>query len=276
MTREKSVVSRVLVFAVFIGLETASLLMLSHNGSLQRLWIARVSHGFMARTWGATQAVGEYFSLKKRNDLLALENHRLGELVHRYESALEASGSTAPTEAVDGYRFIPAKIIKASSNSQHNYLIVDKGSDDGIVQNAGIITSRGVIGIIDAVSRHYSYALSFMNTELSISARLGKEGAVGPLVWDGVSSCGAILKEIPLQVKFSPGDTVYTSGYSAIFPPDIPLGVTGASKIINGATNEIRINLFQNQNSLKYVTIVENTRIGEIEEMEQQQEPLKQ
>ena len=67
---------------------------------------------------------------------------------------------------------------------------------------------------------------------------------------------------------YNPGDTIYTSGYSAIFPPDIPLGVAGEAKVINGATNEIRVKLFQDHSALKYVTIIENTRIKEIEEIE--------
>ena len=278
MPKERSTVQRIFIAVVFIVLEVAALLMISHNNELQRLWIARISHGFMAKTWGTTQAVSDYFSLKRQNDALALENERLREVVRGYEAAArEADPAMKPVVAGDGFRYIPATIIKSSANTQHNYLIIDKGGDDGVTRNAGIITSDGVIGIVDAVSRHYSYAISFQNTELFISARLGESGAVGPLAWDGMSSDGAILKEIPLQFKFEPGDTVYTSGYSSIFPPDIPIGIAGESKIINGATNEIKVRLFQNLKALKYVTVVGNTRSEEIESLESQeaQQPKK-
>jgi len=273
MPKERSVVQDILTVAVFIILEVAAVLMLSHNNQLQRLWIARISHGFMARTWGATQSVSNYFSLKRQNDELALENDRLQKLVRGYEmAARQAEPASKPVPADDGFNYIPATIIKSSANTQHNYLIIDKGSEDGVVRNSGVITPKGVIGIVDAVSSHYSYAISFLNTELFISARLGNSGAVGPLAWDGTSSDRAILKEIPLQFKFAPGDTVYTSGYSTIFPPDIPIGVAGDSKIINGATNEIDVDLFQNHKALKYVTIVSNTRAAEIEAIEKQEE----
>lgn len=273
MPRERSVVRNILTVAVFIILEIASVLMLSRNNQIQRLWIARISHGFMARTWGASQSVSNYFSLKRQNDELALENDRLQKLVRGYElAAREADPASKPVLADNGFNYIPATIIKSSTNTQHNYLIIDKGSEDGVTRNSGIITDKGVIGIVDAVSSHYSYAISFLNTELFISARLGNSGAVGPLAWDGTSSDRAILKEIPLQFKFAPGDTVYTSGYSTIFPPDIPIGVAGESKIINGATNEIKVDLFQNHKALKYVTIVSNTRAAEIEAIEKQEE----
>lgn len=273
MPKERSVVRNILTVAVFIILETASVLMLSRNNQIQRLWIARISHGFMARTWGASQSVSNYFSLKRQNDELALENDRLQKLVRGYElAAREADPASKPVLADNGFNYIPATIIKSSTNTQHNYLIIDKGSEDGVMRNSGIITDKGVIGIVDAVSSHYSYAISFLNTELFISARLGNSGAVGPLAWDGTGSDRAILKEIPLQFKFAPGDTVYTSGYSTIFPPDIPIGVAGESKIINGATNEIKVDLFQNHKALKYVTIVSNTRAAEIEAIEKQEE----
>ena len=103
-----------------------------------------------------------------------------------------------------------------------------------------------------------------MNSGVSISARLGNEGAIGPLVWDGISSDGAILKEIPLQYKFAPGDTVWTSGFSSIFPADIPLGVAGESRIVNGAVNEIKVKLFQSFSALRFVTIAVNNGRDEI------------
>ena len=273
MARSRSVGARILCAAVFILLETAAIVMLNHNNSMQRLWTIRLSHGFMAKTWGFTQKVRGYFSLAGQNEELALENHRLREMIREYEDAAKATDiSLQSVTRDDGFVYTPAQIIKSGTNSQHNYLILDKGSEDGIVQNSGIISSKGVIGIVDAVSRHYSYAISFLNTEVNISSRLGGTGAVGPLAWDGKNTDGAILKEIPLQYRYSPGDTVYTSGYSVIFPPDIPLGTAGDASIINGATNEITVNLFQDYTALKFVTIVRNTRAAEIEALEQTRE----
>lgn len=238
MPKERRLASDILGLTVFLLLETAALLMLSNNNAMQKLWISRISHGFMAKTWGATQAVRGYFSLKGQNDSLALENERLREIVRDYKAAAKESDPSArPVLGNDGFKYIPATIIKSGRNSQHNYLILDKGSEDGVVENSGIITSKGVIGIVDAVSKHYSFAISFLNKELNISARIDSSGAVGPLAWDGLRTDEAVLREIPLQFRYNPGDTIYTSGYSAIFPPDIPLGVAGEAKVINGATN---------------------------------------
>lgn len=251
--------------------------MLSRNGSMQNFVIARAGHVFMAKTWGSAQSIGRYFSLKKENERLAGENFRLAKELskrHMVEDALKSDSMAHALSAADtgGYSYMPASIVKISRNKQHNYIIIDKGSEDGVKPHSGLITSHGIIGIIDAVGRHYSYVMSFMNTEMNISARLGREGAVGPLEWDGKTTYGAVLKEIPLQYKFNPGDTVYSSGYSSMFPPGIPLGLTGKAKIINGATYDISIILLQDFRAIKYVTIVTNEGAGEMEELEKQAE----
>ena len=241
--------------------------MLSHNGAMQNVWFSKGIHAVMGSLWGGTEQIKDYFSLRKANDDLALENHELRTRIAQYQ-AHEQEEAFLPDGTAGDFRYIPATIMKISNNTQHNYVIISKGSEDGVVPGSGVITGKGAIGVVDAVSRNYSYAISFKNHEMNISARLGKEGAVGPLSWDGRSNAGAILKEIPHHVDFEPGDTVFTSGFSSIFPPDIPLGTTGKSKIVNGATYEIEINLFEDFGALRYVTVVENLGREEIKQLE--------
>lgn len=272
MPKDRKIIPTILSAAIFIIMEVAALNMLANNNAIQRLWFAQAAHRFMAKAWGASEEIKYYFSLKKQNEMLAAENFLLNEKLRFYSERLteKAQSSLQLPESGNegGFEYQNASIVKISNNKQHNYIIIDKGSEDGITTRSGILTSQGVVGIIDAVSKHYSYALSFRNADVSISARLGQEGAVGPLIWDGHSTNGAILKEIPLQYKFQPGDTVWTSGYSSIFPPDIPLGVTGDSRIVNGATNEIKVTLFQDFTALRFVTVVNNRNLEDIEELE--------
>ena len=227
----------------------------------------------MGSVWGGSQEIKHYFSLKEQNDTLASENNelriRLAQLEATVSDDMKQKAYSVPG-LVGSYRYIPASIMKMGTKSQHNYLIIDKGHKDGVVEGAGIITPRGAIGIVDAVSQNYSYARSFKNHEMNISTRLGKDGSIGPMSWDGISSNGAILKEIPHHVEFSQGDTVYTSGHSSIFPPDIPLGTIGECKVVNGATYNIDISLFEDFGALRYVTVVQNIDKEEIAKLEQE------
>ncbi len=267
--QSRKVLPRLLSLAIFILLELASLQLLSHNAALQRIWVSRSVHGFMGTVWGSTQRVQNFFRLAGTNKELAQENAALLKELTETREALrraraDSLGTLLPRET--GFVAIPAEVVRMSRGTQHNYLILNRGYEDGIQEKSGIITSKGVVGMIDAVSAHHAYAFSFQHADISISARLGQEGGTGLLVWDGVGSRGAILKEIPLQYKYNPGDTVYTSGHSLLFPPDIPLGVAGESRIINGATNEIAVTLFQDFSAIRYVSVVHNTAFDEIEE----------
>ena len=272
MQRRRTITGTLINTAVFILLEIAALGMLRHGDSLQDLFISKAAHGFLGYFWGVSESIADYASLRTENRHLAEEILQLTETITRLEEEAAAAASRDSADYTSAWRgkyeFIPAEVIKNSVNKQHNYLIIGKGSDDGVRPQTGIITSRGVIGIVDAVSRHYSYAISFLNSDSSISARIGKDGAAGPMVWDGKGSGNALLREIPLQVKFEEGDTVYTSGFSTIFPPDIPIGRITGSRIVNGATFEIKVSLFQDFSSVRHVCLVRNRDLDEIMSLE--------
>lgn len=267
MSKERNITHKIISAAVFIILEIAAVAMLRNNGTLQSIWISRASHQFMAWTWGGSESVQDFFKLKKTNARLAEENARLLQELRQFRDMDNAEKEKTATDSLgfsSSFQMIPATIVKISRNKQHNYFIINKGYEDGVFPESGVITSNGVVGIIDAVDRHYSYGLSLMNTNLNVSARLGIDGAIGPMKWDGISSSRALLQEISIQNELTPGDTVWTSGFSSIFPAEIPLGITGESRVINGATYEIDVELFQDFNNLKYVTVAINSGREEI------------
>ena len=233
--------------------------MLRNNGTLQNVWFSKGIQAVSGTVWGSTQNIRHYFSLKKRNDVLAEENHRLRVRLAEIEAQTGKTQAYPEDGIAGGFRYIPATIVKISNNTLHNYMIIGKGSEDGVSKGAGVVTGQGAVGVIDAVSRNFSYARSFKNHEMNISARLGEEGAVGPMSWDGLSSDGAILREIPLHVEFEKGDTVYTSGFSSIFPADIPVGIIERTEDSDdGMFAQARVELFTNFATLRKVYIVGN------------------
>lgn len=267
MPRRGNIIYYISVAAVFIILEAAAAVMLGYNGQLQNTWIGKGLHGFMASVWGGTESVRHYFSLGQENRKLAMENYRLQLELRKH--GLEARTGDMPWNDTAGrFRYIPAEILKMSNNRQHNYLIIDKGSEDGIQPMSGIITGEGTVGIVEAVSRHYAYAISFDNPDMAVSARLGRDGAAGTLVWAGTGSRDAILNEIPHHIDVEEGDTVFTSGFSAIFPPDIPLGVTGDKSLVNGSFFRIDVRLFEDFRKLRFVTVALSIDKEEIEALE--------
>ena len=263
--------SDILSAAVFLVLEIAAIVMLGHSSSLQNIWINRASHRVHATIWSGGESVRNYFTLDRQNKTLAAENMELSAIVREFgQKDLSYRENHIYDSRVGRFRMTPATIVKASRNSRHNYIILNKGSEDGIKPQAGIVTTRGVIGVVNSVGKHYSYGITLMNPRMSVSARIGLTGTVAPLEWDGLSTDGAIMKGLPLHRQISQGDTVWTSGFSSVFPADIPIGVTGRIRQVDGSTNEVRVHLFQDFSALRYVIITENLDREEIAAIEKE------
>jgi len=261
----------ILTAAVFIVLEIAALCLLSATSSLQNIWINRISHRVMAATWGSGEKITNYFLLEKQNETLARENYQLLMELQKCRAEndrFKAMAVLDTTELPQPFHYIPATIKKMSRNAQHNYIIIDKGSEEGIKPHSGIVTGKGVIGIISAVDKHYSYGMTLMNSKISVSSRVKGSDICAVLEWNGKGTDKAILRKVPLHQDVEPGDTIETSGYSNLFPSGIPLGICGETSLLDGAEKVVDVTLFEDFSALKYVIIAENPDIDVLQTME--------
>lgn len=254
--------------AVFVLMETASLWILSNSSDFHKSWIGSVMASFSAGTWGQIDNILSYFELREQNDRLALENFELTQAMQQMSDSLARTDVTWKKQR-GNFEYMPCTVVTKSNNSQHNYLVVDRGYADGVEDGDGIVTAKGVIGVVHGISEHYSMAISIDNNDMTVSAKIGEEGFVGSLSWDGIHSNGALLKGIPLHAKVETGDTVSTSGFSSIFPADIPLATVKEIKVRNGSAAEIILELFEDFSKIRYAMIVKNRDRKELEELTQ-------
>lgn len=266
MWGKSPVIKFLITLLLFLTLEVISISFISNESVFQQAKISGVVVKLRSVMDGFTSGVKYYFGLQDVNDMLVKENLRLLKENERLKTRLspEASLSSKTSLSAD-YAYIPAKIIANSTNKMHNYIILNKGSSHGVKKDMGVISSVGVVGVVSAVSERYSYVISFLNINQSVSAKISTSGAFGPMVWEGRRSDYALLKEIPFHIDFMVGDTVVTSGFSTLFPPDIPLGTVRKSSVTKGSYHEIQVKLFQNFNSLHYVNIVVNNNKDELD-----------
>ncbi len=250
-------------FLLFILLEAACIYMVSHNGIVQRYRLIGKLREVQGFFWEKYAAINEYSSLKETNNLLAQENTLL---LSRLYNRTEENG-TQPAEQKQPFEFIGAKVVRNTVGTAHNYLIIDKGAKDGIEEDMGVITPTGAIGITRAVSNNYTYVLSFLNTSLQVSAKIGKSETFGPLSWNAGSPDMAVLEEIPQHLEIHLNDTIYTSGFSAFYPPDIPIGIVTGSKLVNGVHLSLNIKLLQDFRSINHVMVVKNNNREELEKL---------
>ena len=76
--------------------------------------------------------------------------------------------------AKNNFNYIPAKIINKSVFKRNNFLTINKGSKDGINVGMGVVTDKGVIGVIYSVSENYALILSLLHSKSAVGIFLKK------------------------------------------------------------------------------------------------------
>ena len=123
----------------------------------------------------------------------------------------------------------------------------------------GVISSRGIVGIVKDVSDNFSSVISVLHKDSKISAKIKKYGDVGSVLWNGYNYRRASLIDIPTHVPITRGDTIITSGFSSVFPEGIVIGKIIDHRIESGNTfYTITIEFSEDFNKLSYVYIIKN------------------
>lgn len=261
--KRSRLIDRVLPFIVFVVLEILSVAMIAGGGTVQRYRIMRVCRSLNIAMWRVSGTVCGYFNLGTENRRLAEENLELKRALARY-LAIDTTGTICDSlPSKNGFSYTLAKVIKNSTNRRSNWLILDAGEDRGVKPGSGVVTDRGVVGIVEAVDSRYCRVVSFLNATQTVSAKLAGSGTFGLLSWSGTDIGKALLSEVPTHTAVAEGDTVSTSGFSSIFPADIPIG-TASGTSSDGIYVTVSVNLFQDFSSLQYVYIVKNDDAEEI------------
>lgn len=254
-----------LTIGVFLALEAISIVMIVSNGLLQRYLVMGGIRSVQVYLWQQSEGLRDYFKLRTHNQALQQENAQLRARLAQIEYLQEDAAVTAETEGL--YKWIPASIIKNTPNKQHNYLILNRGSNDGVETEMGVVTHNAIVGVVGAVSEHYCYVISFLNPTQRVSAMVSDNSDIGLLSWNGTSPREATLSHVPLSSAAAVGDTVRTSGFSTIYPPDIPVGIVSSVDAVSGMYKDLTVEMFHDVRNIKYVYIVQRHHHQEIEDL---------
>lgn len=243
---------------LFIVFEIFCLLLLVNYNNYQKSEFLNSSNAISGGIYQKVSSVTDYLSLAQTNEELNRENVRLRNLLHSsYKLTTDSSFIFIDTIYKQQYIYRTAKIINNSVNKQLNYITLNKGRIHGIEREMAVVTDNGVVGVVKSVSDNFASVISVLNDRLRISAKLKGNNYHGSLIWDGVDYRKAMLKDIPFHVKIAKGDTIVTSGFSAIFPEGLQLGVVDEVMASSGDNfQNIKVLLSNDFKSLSYVKVV--------------------
>lgn len=261
---------------LFIFLEVISFVLLFRFNGYQGSVFFTSANVVTGKVYQMANNLTGYFHLKTINSDLVQHNAELSiQLEHLKEAYKNLTADTTvieqmKQEALMDCRLIKANVINNSTIHANNFITIDKGEADGVQKEMGVVSGSGIVGIVYQTSAHYAVIIPVLNSKSSISCKIRRSDYFGFLKWEGGSPEFAYIKDMPRHSIFEVGDTIVTSGHSAIFPSGVLVGtVDDVGDSNDGLSYSIRVKLFTDFARLNEVRVVERSNIEEQLELEE-------
>lgn len=192
-----------------------------------------------AQTWLATryQAIQSYIlepvdvsTLRKENSELEAEIARLQ--IEIIELQQQVSETQILSTLVDYARsrpenkYIAAAVIGRDPSPFFHYVIINRGSDDGLRRGMPVVTQQGLVGQIDSVAAGAARVELINDPASAVNVILQQTTTEAVLV--GSVTGELRLELIPQDVTVPPGELIVTSGLGGNYPPNLVIGQVSA------------------------------------------------
>ena len=251
------------------------MLIISFN-NYQNAVIFTSANNVAGNIYSAITDIDSYFSLKSDNSILKEYNRTLledlevtrNELNTLKERTLLAENQFTRKKE-NGFYYKTATIVNNTLKRTDNYITIDKGTNDGVHSEMGVFSEKGVVGIVYQSSNNYSIVIPLLNGKSKVNCRVKDTNSFCALQWDGKDTRYSYLVDLPRYTVFEKGDTVVTSGFSSIFPADIPVGrIYNLEESEDGLFYRAKVELFVDFSTVSNVFVVGNDGKEEQEQLE--------
>jgi rod shape-determining protein MreC len=230
-----------LFLLLFLSLAVAAL-MLDHSDRLQPMkdLVAQVTSPVQEVLTSAMDRVSEFRQLyvdmrtctaeneelQQMVDQLIIENVRLREAEIENVTLREQLNFK---QASPSFELLSAQVIGRDPTNLAGYLIIDRGTEEGVAVGMPVLTDRGLVGRVTETAPHSAKVLLITDPSSAVNALIQESRATG--VVQGRVGQGLTMRYIQQTEEIKPGDLVLTSGLGGNFPTRLIIGqVTGVTK----------------------------------------------
>lgn len=271
MNSLKDIIKHYFHLLIFVTLIIFAFILIYNHNNYQHFVISKASQ----KVTGPIQKLANRFykqlNYPKENKYLTEQN--AGLLSERENMFVFLDDSLASVYENEGrknqrrlYDITTAHVVFNTIHKTHNYIIIDKGRENGVMPDMAVVSPNGVAGIVSEVSDHFSTVISLLNPNSRISAKIMPVNQIGMVVWVDSDPTIAQIIDIPQHLQVAIGDSVVTSGYSDVFPKDILIG-TVIEKFDNPNNTflTIKIGLATDFRNLNNVYLISNLYRSELD-----------
>lgn len=243
-------------FFTFFGLQIVCFWLIINFNSTQSEIASETWSLYGGRLRSGKDVIDNYLDLDEENEVLLRENAQLkSRLPEAYYDARVNQDSIRDDELLQRFTYLATRVVNRTPYSPNNTFVIDRGENLGVTSGQGIVGETGLLGIIDVTSSRYARGISLLHLDARISAGL-RNNAFGTLRWDGKDARYMNLSDIPEYITVTPQDTVFTTGFSNVFPTGIPIGTIEEVELQPGTGNQLlRVKLINDplRQNLAYV-----------------------
>ncbi len=148
-----------------------------------------------------------------------------------------------------------AEVVSRGASSVLSTLTLNIGSHHGVVPNVPVLTMDGLLGKTLTVARNATIIQLISDRNFRVSVKVGAEGSRGIL--KPLYGLSAEVTGIPVTVPIRPGDAITTSGFSDIYPKNLPVGVVAEVESVPGENfSRLKVRLHANPFDVEHVFVM--------------------
>lgn len=225
-----------------LGMIVTGILLLSLGGFLTPIFNLILRPAISLQTWVSERylAVNQLLTAQRDATLLRQENARLESENARLRSQIiDIQQQIAEVQVLSALldfaranpqnEYLAAAVIGVDTSPFLHYVIINRGSDDGIRRGMPVVTQLGLVGRIAAVTANAARIQLITDPGMRVNVRILPSRVDAVLL--GSLTGDISLDMVPLDAVIDPGDLVLTSGLGGSYLPNLLIGqITGIRK----------------------------------------------
>jgi rod shape-determining protein MreC len=164
--------------------------------------------------------------LRQRNAELESENANLQtQIIALQQQVTEVQLLSALLDFARSQReneYVTANVVFQDPRPFLKYVIIDVGSDDGVLQGMPVVSAEGLVGRVDAVTASAARVQLITDSITNVSVVIQPSDTTAVL--SGSVTSDISLDLISQEANVQPGDLVLTSGLGGSYPSNILIG----------------------------------------------------
>ncbi|MBR0330882.1 MAG: rod shape-determining protein MreC [Alistipes sp.] len=263
------------VVALFVVLELAAV---NYYAGATAYTEARLLAQSARLTGGMHSAItdaGNFLRLGRENRALTERLARLEEEVATLRSQLAESSLGVSEAMFEGvkYRMVEAAVVSITTHRANNYIIVNRGSNDGVRAGMGITTGDGaIVGYVVGCSPRHAVGVTLLSEVFRGSgAPVGGSNYQGSITWDGKNPHFVNLEKLSKYAEPQIGQEVLTTGLESYFPAGLKIGtIESLTPDALGISYTARLRLSAELSKCDNLILMDNLSSDELRQLEGQ------